>query len=440
MPYPENTWLTRPIRRGIMVGLIALFFVISPLIILYTTGFRYDFLNHRVEQTGVISIDAKPLDADVYLNTVRIKKTMPIRLANRAPGTYHLTLKKTGYMPWERDITVTSQQTTYVKNVSLFKESLPESYDSLSPGHVETMHGSADGSFLLVTVRDDNTTDLHLVNRKNHRVTMIKRMTHDAAPTIAWSPTESTAIIVTNTHAEKILDVISATEEKIIATFSFDSDVLPQWSWTEDRLSLLINGDIVQVGSAGKKIIAPAPQQSVWYVDSQNHLWVFDRQTGVLQDTLDKSATIPAPENTNRILDINQNRAIVASDQAIIILSRDRSLDTTVIAGGRALLNNNTREWIVSSASELWTVYEDGHAILLNRTSDTIISALPLDQYGVLLVATPKSLIGFNPGYYVTHTLLTHAMIESISVDYKNRSIVFLGSIGEHRGLYTLAY
>ena len=68
--------LTRRIRRIIMGLLFLSFFVMSPLIILYTAGYRYDITQHKIKQKGVLSVDIKPTDATVYLNNIKIDKKL----------------------------------------------------------------------------------------------------------------------------------------------------------------------------------------------------------------------------------------------------------------------------------------------------------------------------------------------------------------------------
>ena len=93
---------------------------------MYTAGYRYDWSNHKIMQTGVLSIDAEPTNVEVFLNDVRIEKSMPIRLPNRAPGTYKLVMKKSGYREWSKDIIIESRKTTYVRDITLFKMDIPE--------------------------------------------------------------------------------------------------------------------------------------------------------------------------------------------------------------------------------------------------------------------------------------------------------------------------
>ena len=57
--FSQKTFLSSPVRFTIMIFLIASFFIISPLIILYTIGYRYDIRTGIVRETGVLSIDVQ---------------------------------------------------------------------------------------------------------------------------------------------------------------------------------------------------------------------------------------------------------------------------------------------------------------------------------------------------------------------------------------------
>ena len=94
-------------------------------------------------------------------------------------------------------------------------------------------------------------------------------------------------------------------------------------------------------------------------------------------------------------------------------------------------------EW---SPWELWTIYPNGATALLNRTSDKINFVIPLDKYGLLLLASENKITGFNPGYYVTHELFSNGKIDSIGADITNRKIYFLGEVGQKRGVWELEY
>ena len=79
---------------------------------MYTAGYRYDWGNKKIVQTGVLSVDVEPDHADVYLNDVKITKNLPIYFPNRAPGTYEIKFLAPGYKEWKKDVTIESRRTT----------------------------------------------------------------------------------------------------------------------------------------------------------------------------------------------------------------------------------------------------------------------------------------------------------------------------------------
>ena len=119
--YPEKSFLTQKVRRLIMAFWFLLFFILAPAVLLYTAGYGYDWQNNRLTRTGVISIDIEPEDATVEVNGVVMTDRMPLRLANRRPGSYHIKIYKDEYKTWERDVALFSGETTYVRNMAAGK-------------------------------------------------------------------------------------------------------------------------------------------------------------------------------------------------------------------------------------------------------------------------------------------------------------------------------
>jgi len=55
-------------RRLFYLAAIIIFLIIAPILILYTTGYRYDFHTHKIILTGSFFIETIPQDTDIYLN------------------------------------------------------------------------------------------------------------------------------------------------------------------------------------------------------------------------------------------------------------------------------------------------------------------------------------------------------------------------------------
>jgi hypothetical protein len=121
-----KTRLTRRLRLIIMSCIIVAFFIISPALIIYTAGIRFNKTTHQWESTGALSIDVLPDDATIYINNILITDSIPIRLAGLAPGTYHITIEKSGFHRLVTDISIRPGETTYLKNITLLKKSIPQ--------------------------------------------------------------------------------------------------------------------------------------------------------------------------------------------------------------------------------------------------------------------------------------------------------------------------
>jgi len=140
MDYPKTN-LNRRVRIIIMSFFIFSFFVISPIVISYTVGYRYDWKKREIRQTGVINIDIKPKDSSIYLNNIKINQTIPIKLNNRAPGIYNVKIQKEGYHDWIKDVNIESKKTTYIKDITLFKQSLPiKILEDIDPSNIQNIY------------------------------------------------------------------------------------------------------------------------------------------------------------------------------------------------------------------------------------------------------------------------------------------------------------
>mgnify|MGYP007094908218 CR=1 FL=1 len=147
-------------------------------------------------------------------------------------------------------------------------------------------------------------------------------------------------------------------------------------------------------------------------------------------------------EKIEKIIDVNQNRIILKTTDSIIIAKLDnfeiKNIQT--LNTQKFYHNQNTGEWLTWSPWELWTIYENGDASLLNRTSNRIDEVLPLDEYGVVLLSSENKITGFNPGYYTEHELFKKGNIKNITVNLANRKIFFLGEVAGKSGLFELEY
>jgi hypothetical protein len=112
-------------RITILIILSIFFFIVSPLLILWTLGYRYNPKKFTFEKTGLLIVKTNPEKADIYLNNKKQKQQTPAKISHLLPNIYNLRIKKSGFLPYEKEITIKSGLTTFVDNVLLFKQNLP---------------------------------------------------------------------------------------------------------------------------------------------------------------------------------------------------------------------------------------------------------------------------------------------------------------------------
>lgn len=441
MTYPKSH-LTRPVRLGIMIILIMLFFVISPLIILYTAGYRYDVNTREIQQTGVISIDVRPRDVEVRVNDIVVEKSIPIRLANTPPGTYPLEILAEGYHPWRKSITVRSKQTSYVRNITLFRESLPVQMLNDPAEHINDIVFSADGTHALLAEAKSGAYTISLYDTAAQSSQPITTIDDGSILTLEWSPFYTDAIVTYQNGDEYNILYIDPEQDapaSDLYTVTSSEPISTQWFEHKQQHSVFVQAAdrILELTHERERDLQIKDRAQVWYIDADRRYWQYDTEAKTLS-TSETGISIAAP--ITDIVHINEERVILGSADRTYVIDARTPQETLSIDGAHALYSRGTEEWLIWSPWELWTVYKDGNHELLNRTSEAVTAVAPLDSFGVLLLGTEDRLTGFNPGYYVTHELFGNGSIKTVGVDEESRTLYFHGSVGTKNGLFGLEY
>lgn len=144
-------------RKIITLLFFAVFAVTAPAVILYTGGYRYNWKKNHFEKTGLIQLDSDPQEATIILNGVKQKRRTPATLAKLLPDEYAVRLEKSGFLPWQKTLTVRSGETTFAKDVTLFKDALPR---QLIHAEAVTAAFARDGAAALLRKAGDGMTEL----------------------------------------------------------------------------------------------------------------------------------------------------------------------------------------------------------------------------------------------------------------------------------------
>lgn len=99
-------------RYSLIAAGIVAFIILTPFIVLFVSGKKYDFKNGRFVKTGILGIKTEPKNASIYINGSKHGTTnQNIRFLN--PGDYTLDIKKEGYFDWNKRLTIRPQFVTW---------------------------------------------------------------------------------------------------------------------------------------------------------------------------------------------------------------------------------------------------------------------------------------------------------------------------------------
>lgn len=105
-------------RRIILTGTILFFIIVTPIALLYSYGYSFDWQKKKVVLTGGFYFKSLPKKADVYLNN-KFKEKTPVFIKRLLPKEYQVKIIKDGYHSWQKSLRIESKLVTEVKNILL---------------------------------------------------------------------------------------------------------------------------------------------------------------------------------------------------------------------------------------------------------------------------------------------------------------------------------
>ncbi len=443
MTYPK-TILNSKIRKAINIFLILSFFIISPLVILYTTGYRYDLKTGDISQTGVIGVDVKPNTAKVFLNNIEIKKKIPIRVTNLAPDFYSIRIELDGYYTWLKDIDVKSKKSTFISNVWLYKKSIPSSVLN-SFENIVNVEFSPDGKYALLTTKESDIYEVKIYETSSKQISTITRTTNEQEPQTSWSSFGNSAYIKITDSIRTTIYLLSATIPDNTNSFLFDTKSLDNnIQWKNSALPAIFikeNLEIKQLSLTGEKIITSNLNVDNWFVDEKNDVWSVDNNKKTLKMVSGTQDSIPYSLNQpdNRIIDINSKRAILTNQNETTIIKLN-TRESVSIKTGSFTFSQYSNSWLTWSPLEIWEIWESGDYKLVNRTSEIIKTVNILDKYGVLLLTSENYIKTFDTNYLLSQKLLENVTIKKIAINQKDQKIFFWGIVNGEENFFELEY
>ncbi|MFA5173330.1 MAG: PEGA domain-containing protein [Candidatus Paceibacterota bacterium] len=116
--------MTRKARRLLFYFLFAAFLLIGTLVVFYSMGWRVDFDDFTLKQTGGIFIKSKPREIGIEIDgkAVEQRKWLLVSgtlIKNLLPKTYEVKISKDGFRDWKNEIPVTAKTVSEINDTVL---------------------------------------------------------------------------------------------------------------------------------------------------------------------------------------------------------------------------------------------------------------------------------------------------------------------------------
>ncbi len=455
MEYP-GTKFTRPIRVAMLFFFITAFFVISPIIIMYTAGYRYDWQNGLLKETGAISIDIEPKNAIVYLNGIKLQDKMPIRLNNIAPAKYNLRIIAAGYFDWLKEIEVKNKQTNYIKEITLIKKNKPQ---ILLNEKVKTMSLSYDGRFIIYQKEKNNGNEILLWDNNGKKSTALFGLSNVEPVAINWAEKNNYAVIsdLASPHARLIivdannpLKQINLTKNNsAIKKFQWENSAEPQLYYSTEQNIFLYSPitDKHQLMIKNKYLDWRMENGQLWTIQTDSTT----KQYQITKDTLGFNSYFNNLNSTNINLATGQIEKegwqILEARKGVVLLKNNKKSEMMLLtetnkhrlATEKFLISKYNDWWLLWSLWELWTYSANEEPYLLNRSGEHLQEIAPLDKYNTLALAWADKTAASFPYYLVSHDLLNEK-IKNIAVDTENKILYFINQDENKAGIWKLNY
>jgi hypothetical protein len=448
MEYPGAKF-TRPIRRALLIFFITLFFVITPIVIAFTIGYRYDWQNGFWKATGAISIDVEPTQTVTSLNGLESKTQMPVRLKNISQGKYDVRLSATDYYDWNKTIEVKDKETTYIKEISLLKKNSPQ---AILKNSINDFALSPDFRYIIFTEKENasNTkkTSIMLWDSQTEQTSQLFIADTGENLNIIWSPKNNCATIGDTLDEHKKL-WIYCLPNKLIDLVSIETSPIEKTLWNTATQPELFYNTKNQIFSfipqtQQKRIIVPNTYLDWYMADGQ--LWTLQKNTTTNQYKIIKDVLGFKTDFANietKISNVKWEILTILSDAVLI---KKKTTKEMILVNQNKQSNINGDKFYISPYNnwlliwtpwELWTYTNGEEPFLLNRSGENLQAVVPLDKYNTIAMIYQNKITAIFP-YYLTTNELLKTKTDNVSADSKNKILYY--TIKDKSGLWMLKY
>ncbi|HOX96738.1 MAG TPA: hypothetical protein PL066_00070 [bacterium] len=415
---------------------ILAFFIITPLVLLSTSGWNYNWKIGKIESTGVIIVDIQTprmctVEVENYEKTTLLPFTI-YHLNRLKPGEYKVKINKENYHSWEKTIEVSGNSTAFVDKVVLFKN---------NPGILlenEKIHQWFSGSdrYAIFHKENNGTKELWLFDAYDESQDLLYRQVVNPLTNVdeveagTWSA-RSSYFLWKNNDEHQIFNINNLNEDPLDLDKLLLPETIKHYQWNTDNDNIIYvfdnNNQLWQININNRSslkladlpsdtIFTTVMDQNIYYLQNNNdnislYQLVNDEITKLMDFHSGDYQLESLTANIFRVKDLmNKKSYLFVANKEQLTFQEINALDLK--------LSPNKNKFAYSSNTfEIWTLEnfysteKKGDAYLLTRLSQT-----------------PENLQWHNSNEYLYYTINNEL------------KIIELDGRGNQRNIYTWAF
>ncbi|MFA5047806.1 MAG: PEGA domain-containing protein [Patescibacteria group bacterium] len=432
-------------RRLVYSIFIIIFLIVTPLVILYAEGYRYNFQKGRVQKTGILIISSLPKKAEVYLNEKKIdKQKTNAKIEYILPGDYEIKLVKEGYHNWQKKLPICENLTTFAEKIILWKNSQPQKISTLSSTNWQESPSGKKTALL-----NDNF-QLEIFDQDNEKLSTTTDLKTLAPLKISsWSPSEHRLLLTSTGPGDAVTYIIVNLDNKKIQKIINQKYQKIKWSPGNDNVLYAQNNTGLWQIDLDKKTakILIAKFQADDFIIRNGQVYYFHQQK-IYNQKLNASAArivtdkIKCPgcqindRVTSKIILLNQqtqNLVIVSPDQSMPNISA-QAKDINWLNDDTILFYNDWEIYIYN--------FNKKDPELITRFGQPISQAVWHPQGRHLIFASDNKLRVIeldNRELRNIIDLASNTPVQNLQINSSGKTLYFFGQVSNESGVYKLA-
>jgi|GEM_PF-1584491 len=359
--------MTHNQRRILFWSFTLSFFVVAPILVFYTAGYRYKKNEEKIIKTGTFVLSTIPKNANITINGQIASKKTPATLSAMRAGDYTIQLSKDGYWSWEKKLTLQTEGATFASDILLFKNNLPE---QILTGDFVKLSNQPEGNKIILIENKNNNKIFWLLtlplstNIKPKKLFEQPIKSNDSND-LSWNDYEQ--VLIRSNDFIALVNTKSLTPT--FTTLTFIPSGIINFKWLNQKLFGYDNKSIYEVDYSSKKIksliqVGATETITDFWLSNNTINTIIHNQSGIniwkTSDIFGKiinQKTLPS-KLLYTYVDSSDSTTIFKDDQnrlSIWVKDGQWREITTIDGASNAILNKNQDDILYSTPFELWT-------------------------------------------------------------------------------------